>query len=554
MDKFLLKLLDQFSWLYKSMKMDYAQLRAIVATKLLMDNRRQRVAYRRSASKSTGNSFGINLVFYTIFGGLVAMAMSTIASFIISMIVFYTYIMVMISMTLITDFSSILLDTSDNTIILPRPVDSRTLFAARLTHILLYLGQLGLGLTIIPAIVVTYLHGLMVLPTFFILVVFSIITAVVLTNGLYLILMQFVSEEKLKSIINYFQIFMAVVIMAGYQILPRMIERIDLGMYVFEIKWWSYLLPPVWMAGTIEAARYNYFDTAHAGLAVCAFAFPIVGVYAVNRYLSPVFNRKIASLGGSVSQKGEGKVTTTKWLPWVSGLLTRSAVERGVFELVYRILGRDRKIRLKIYPAFGYMAVFGMIFMMRSNEDLATTWVNLPYTQYHLMLLYLTFMVLQVALYEVPYSDDFKASWIYFAAPLGSPGVILSGMIKAVCTRLFLPGYAVVSSVVFAIWGAPAIDDIVIAFLNNLIMVMLLATINKKKLPFSIAPDVKTQSGNLVRSILSFLVIGGLGLTHYVVAFLTGSPTFLLMIPVQIVVLYLLFRKYRNITWERLTL
>ena len=71
------------------------------------------------------------------------------------MIVFYTYIMVMISMTLITDFSSILLDTSDNTIILPRPVDSRTLFAARLTHILLYLGQLGLGLTVIPAIVVT---------------------------------------------------------------------------------------------------------------------------------------------------------------------------------------------------------------------------------------------------------------------------------------------------------------------------------------------------------------------------------------------------------------
>ena len=137
------------------MKMDYAQLRAIVATKLLMDNRRQRVAYRRNESASTGNSFGINLVFYTIFGGLVAMAMSSIASFIISMIVFYTYIMVMISMTLITDFSSILLDTSDNTIILPRPVDSRTLFAARLTHILLYLGQLGLGLTVIPAIVVT---------------------------------------------------------------------------------------------------------------------------------------------------------------------------------------------------------------------------------------------------------------------------------------------------------------------------------------------------------------------------------------------------------------
>src|SRR5688500_10687169 len=202
------------------MKMDYVQLRAIVATKLTMDNRRQLVAYRRRSKAEPGNTFIMTLVFYSIFGGFVSLAVVNIPSFVLSMIVFFTYIMVMVSMTLITDFSSILLDTSDNTIILPRPVDSRTLFAARLTHILLYLSQLALGLSLIPAIVVLVQHGGWILLAFLVLIGLAIVTSVVITNALYLLLMQFTSEEKLKSIINYFQIVMAIFIMAGYQILP----------------------------------------------------------------------------------------------------------------------------------------------------------------------------------------------------------------------------------------------------------------------------------------------------------------------------------------------
>src|SRR5688500_9790278 len=184
-----------------------------------MDNRRQLVAYRKT-KKEAANTFGTTLFFYAVFGGFVSLAMYNIQSFMFSMIVFFTYIMVMVSMTLITDFSSILLDTSDNTIILPRPVDSRTLFAARLTHILLYLGQLAFGLSIIPAIVVLVQHGGWILLAFLVLIGLAIVTSVVITNALYLLLMQFTSEEKLKSIINYFQIVMAIFIMAGYQILP----------------------------------------------------------------------------------------------------------------------------------------------------------------------------------------------------------------------------------------------------------------------------------------------------------------------------------------------
>lgn len=555
MEQFLLKLLDLFAWIFRATGVDYDQLRAIVATKLTMDNRRHLVGYTRKRKKDAANTFGLTLFFYSIFGGFVSLAMYNIPSFMMSMIVFFTYIMVMVSMTLITDFSSILLDTSDNTIILPRPVDSKTLFAARLTHILLYLGQLAAGLSLIPSIVVLVQYGGLLFAGFWVAVGLSILTALILTNALYLVIMRFASEEKLRSIINYFQIVMAIVIMAGYQILPRMIKRIDVRAFVFDIQWWSFLLPPVWMAGSMEALEFRLKDVAHLGLVFCAFALPMVGLYVVNRFLSPAFSRRIATLGGGAEQIEKETRQNGSLLQNISQWITRSPEERATFDVIYKALGRDRKIKLKIYPSFGYIAVFGLIFMMRSQEDLATTWANLPQTQYHLMLLYLTFMVLQVALYEIPYSDDFRASWIFYSAPLQNPGEILSGTLKAICVRLFFPGYFIISAFVLLIWGIRVLDDIVIALFNNFLMLMILAMINKRMLPLSMAPDVRAQSGNLIRSILTFLLIGVLGLSHYLTTLITNRSIFLAgIIPLQIFVLYFTVRAYKRTPWNRITL
>ena len=552
MEKFLLRFLDVFAWAFKLLKVDYNQLRAIVATKLTMDNRRHVVGYNGKDKKEPRSTFVVTLFLYTIVGGLVAFAMYRIPSFMFSMIVFFSYIMVMVSMTLITDFSSILLDTSDNTIVLPRPVDGRTLFASRLTHILLYLGQLAFGLSIIPAMVVTIQYGGVLLSVFLLAIALAICAAVFITNGLYLLIMQFATEEKLKSIINYIQIFMAVSIMGGYQILPRMMERMDMRTFVYEIQWWSFLLPPVWMAGAMEAIQFNMFDKSHVGLMVSAVFLPLLGVYIVNKYLSPIFNRKLSVLDGGSAKIGKTNLTQRNLLPNIARWITTTPSEFGAFNVIYKILGRDRKIKLKIYPAFGYVAVFGLLFMLRSQEDLATTWTNLPTTQYHLILLYLIFMVLQVALYEIPYSDDFKASWIYYSLPLNYPGEILSGTLKAICVRLFLPAYLIISTFVLFVWGVRVIDDIIFGLLNNFLMVMILAMVNKRSLPFSMPPNVRAQSGNLIRNILTFLLIALLGACHFL---LTKQPIFLTAaIPVQVITLIIMHRAYNRTTWNQITL
>ncbi len=552
MEKFLLGVLDLFAFVFRSFKVDFEQLRAIVAMKLLTDNRRQHISHSRKNQKEPGNAFLMTLLVYSFFGIFVALALYTIPSFMLSMILFFSYLMVMVAMTLITDFSSILLDTSDNTIILPRPVNGRTLFVARVTHILIYLGQLAIAISLVPAISVFVKYGGILFLAFSVAIVMSILTAVFLTNALYLLILQFSSEEKLKNIINYFQIFMAVGVMGGYQILPRLIERLDMDTFAFEIQWWNFLLPPVWMAGAMETLGFIILDPKHVGLTLCAVTIPPLGTYLVNRYFTPIFNRKLGTLGSGIETVRKEKKGSTAFLNSLSQWVTHSSSERGAFDLIFKILGRDRKIKLKIYPAFGYIIVFGFIFMLRGKEDFATTWYNLPDTEYHLILLYLMFMVLQVTLHEIPYSDDFKASWIYFSAPLERPGEILSGMVKAMLVRLFLPGYLIISVFVLIVWGPRAIDDILFSLFNNFLMLIILAVINKRYLPLSLAPNVRSQTGNLMRGILTFIMIAILGAGHYL---LTKKPLLLMSImPFQVGAVYFLYRGYRKTEWNRISL
>ena len=551
MNVVLIKLLRIFRGPFLWMGVNFDQLLAIVSTKLMMDNRRQIVSYRKKENAEPANSFLITLFFYALFGGFIAMGIASISSFILAMTLFFSYVMVMIAMTLITDFSSILLDTSDNTIVLPRPVSSRTLFVSRLVHILLYLGQIMVGLVLIPSIVTWFKYGFVTMIFFLLGTTLAVVTGVFITNAFYLLILQFASEEKLRNVINYFQIIMAVAVMGSYQILPRLLGRFELEDYVFEIQWWNYLTPPIWMAGAMEAIYYKLTDPPHIILSVMAIVFPILGIYLVNKYLTPVFGRKLGIIGVDGASKSERKATSN-FIKKISAFITKGSLERGAFELVYNLLSRDRKIKLKVYPSIGYMLIFGMIFLLRDRQSLATTWHELPQTQYYLVLIYLAFMVLQITIYEIPYSDDFKASWIYFSAPLKRPGEILTATVKAVLVRLFIPIYVAMSVIVLFIWGPSAIDDIVFGLFSNLIMFLIILLINKRQLPFSIAPTARNQSGNFIRSMLMLALIGITGLSHYLV---TKLPMVMLVaIPLQLVLLYVMYEAYRKTTWDQVSL
>jgi len=546
MTQIILFILDLLKPVFRSMNIDYPQLRAIIEIKLIMDNRRQTVRFTKKQAEKN-NVFLWTLIVYTIFGGFIAIGIAA-SNFMLGMTIFFSFLMAMVSVTLITDFSSILLDTSDNTILLPRPIDNRTFYAARTVHILLYLSQLATCLSAASCIAIIWKYKFWLVIPFIVGIFLTVLIAVFLTNTIYLLILRFANEEKIKNVINYFQIFMAIFVMGGYQIGARMLTHYDYTNTIVEIKWWSYFIPPIWISGMMDTFYATNFDIQHITITILAVIFPLASLYITNTFLTPFYNRKIVMMETTIiSNTGIEKKTSTSFISSIGKLITNGTREEGTFSFVYKMLLRDNKIKLKIYPGFGLIFVFGFLFLFNNKESISSTLSNLSTTHYYILLIYLPFMVVQTALYEIPFTEDFKASWIYYSTPIEKPGELLTGMAKAIFLQLFIPIYLVISIAILFFWKSMVFDDIFFGLINNYLIFLILLTINTRYLPLSMAPNARSQSGNLLRGLMLLVCTGLPALGHYLLA--NKVWIMLVVLPFQLIAIYFLQRSYRNTLW-----
>jgi len=190
----------------------------------------------------------------------------------------------------------VLLDTTDNAILLPRPVDSRTLVVARLAHIVVYIMLITLSLSAASIAIGTVKFGPVYTIVFLLSLMFSVLFVVFVANVFYLLLMKISGGEHFRDIILYFQIFMAAFAMGSYQLLPRLIEfnalknfsfPIRWWNFSFPIRWWTYLVPPAWMAAPIDVAVTGDLSSPKLILSLLGLFVPVVSVVVVIRFLAP---------------------------------------------------------------------------------------------------------------------------------------------------------------------------------------------------------------------------------------------------------------------------
>ncbi|MCH5718444.1 hypothetical protein [Niabella hibiscisoli] len=76
----------------------------------------------------------------------------------------------------------------------------------------------------------------------------------------------------------------------AYQVIPRLINLSETA-FSFELHWYSYLLPPVWMASLLDSVQTGTIDGARIGMIVCAIGMPLLSGFIIARYLAPYFSR-----------------------------------------------------------------------------------------------------------------------------------------------------------------------------------------------------------------------------------------------------------------------
>ena len=364
MINFYLKILTLLRPIFTRLGVNFEQLRAIVEVKLKMDNRRTRYNQAAKKQKESNSSFFWTLFIYAIlssfFSIFIFMSDSIVAIYSIS----FAYTMFMLAMTLITDFSAVILDSNDNAVLLPRPIDDRTLLIARITHILMYLLSMQLALSFATLIATGIKYGIVTAFIFLTIGLLSLILIVFLTNILYLVLMKFTSEEKLRNVINSFQIILTFIFMGGYRLVGQIVSvESIMNNLTIQIRWWHYLLPPIWMGNTMDAVINRHFDTSKIIFIFLTLTVPFVVVYLVNNVFSGVFNDKIA--GMDIATKEENLPNTINregFVEKLSKIFTGTPAERGAFEFVWKITARDRKFKLRVYPLLGYMLIYPLFF------------------------------------------------------------------------------------------------------------------------------------------------------------------------------------------------
>lgn len=551
MTNIILWVLDRIEPLFWSMGADYAQLRAIVRVKLTMDNRRSIVTLGRYGKQSAENnsSFTRILGVYTFIGGLLSLGMLAIPDrefLFFPLTLQFSYIMALCAMTLISDFSSVILDSSDNQIILPRPVGSRTLWLARIVHITSYLFAIALSLSIVGVLVVAYRFGALAGLLFLAMSLLSAVLMVFLTNVFYLILMKFISEEKLREVINYFQIVMAVLFYGGYQLLPRLMKAETMNSQALEQQWWHYLIPPMWMAGAVEIVIRPVLDSTHLIFLALAVVAPFAGLWFMNRFLTADFTQKLSGLDQEnrsepISQTGHAQKQETGWVDQLSDWVTTSSTERTAFAFTWRITGRDRKFKLKTYPQLGFGLAYVVVMSFQGQTFGASSY-------FYLFALYFAGLYVMVAQYQLSVSDNYRASWIYGSAPIQEPGEILSGSLKALIVKLLTPFYILLAGYIIYRYGTDKIDDVLLAFVNSLVMLTSAALLSTRHLPFSIAPDALKQN-NTARGLLVSVVLGIVGFSHFGLTYIPYGVW--MAIPIAVAVFWFLFRQYRRTGWQQ---
>ncbi|GAA0076075.1 hypothetical protein UT300005_04530 [Clostridium sp. CTA-5] len=512
----ILKLLDKFEILYKKLGVNYDIMRMILQIKLTMDGRRVSTALTNN-KKSVEDEDKNNYVRLLMFNGFLSIFLGLIMINDISALQNINIIvgvnLFMIVSLMISDFSSVLLDVTEKNILLPKPIDSKTFNAAKLTHICIYIMGISLSLNLIPLIIGTVKYGVIFSPIFIIENILLALIVIVITAFLYTLVLKFFDGEKLKDIINYFQIFLAFLFTFGYQLFNK-IFTIEGIKTCYVPKFWHGLLPSMWFAAPFGILIDRDKNSFLIFLSIMAILGPVILIMFYVTKVVPYFENNLQKLnnnGGVISRGNEKRTEFT------AALICRDKIEKSMFIFTKNMLATERNFKLKVYPSLAMAVFMPVIFVFSDRKKTFIETIQTSYDGKLHLLMYITVLMLCFCTAYINNSDSYKGAFIYKVLPIKDPGVIMKGAIKGTLFNLVIPIYLLVAVVFLILKGPSIIMDLIVMFLVLLVSALLYFKLSNKRMPFSVK-FATVDSGKLIApGVLTFMLIGMFALIHVLI-------------------------------------
>ncbi|MEC1743020.1 hypothetical protein [Schinkia azotoformans] len=539
-----LKLLDRFEKVFSSFGVDYKIMRRILQVKLMMDGRHVPTIFSQNVKKEDkekNNQYIKSLWIYVLFSLFMLPFVLMGENYLFQMSLFFGIFTFFVMTSMISDFSSVLLDIRDRNILFPKPVDRKTISTAKMVHVIIYLSFLTIALVSIPLIVGLVKNGFL----FFLVSVVNIILIDLLIVGLtaliYLFILRFFDGEKLKDIINYVQIGLSLMIMIGYQLLVRSFQFMDLTVSL-EPQWWQVFIFPMWYGASMEMLMNGAFQLFYLVFLALGILIPLLSIWIYMK-CNHAFEQNLQKLTyhGKAKENKQSKLRSL-----FLRVICHSNEERAFFRFASSMMKNERDFKLKVYPSLGFSIVIPFIIIMNGFDT------NLDHlsTSKSYLTIYFSLIIIPTIMILLKFSGKYKGAWIYRVAPIQQLKPIFSGTIKAFIFKLYLPVYLVLSAVFIVLFGVGVLPDLIVVFLNACTYAVICFMILKKSIPFSESFDQYNQNSNGAIVFGLMLFVGLFAGLHFVSTLF--SYGIYLYLVITIICLATIWKLAFYITWEKI--
>ncbi len=417
-------------------RIDVRQLKALLRAYFIISTRSMPVGITGGKRVRT---LPYILGIYTLLGFFMGATAAAIDSvFVYSMFV-HTMTFFVVGTMALNEASEVLFNSRDAEVLGHRPVEPSTLVLAKGLTIFGFCGLMATAVNIGPCVLGVMVkdargwfgpvHALSVL-----LETLFLCGAVICVHG---VIARFLGHDRFQRFVTAAQILSTVLMVVGFQVLPRMTRFVDVvdfesGMSAI------WFLPPTWFAAldaSLAARESAPIFTLVAGFGVAATAILLwIGVMRLPGGVSeptstataPATSEQqpVARTVADVGAPRRGWLAHPIWSLWM-----RDPIERAVFRLCAIHLLRDRALKVRLAAALSYFAVLPILMLLNQRTDRF-----LP-----ILLVWMCALVPLQILDSLRLSSAPDSAELFLFTPIRNPAALLHGARKAALVFLTFP-------------------------------------------------------------------------------------------------------------------
>ena len=488
---------------------DGAQLRSILRVSLWTS---LRVGGRLMGGRRRPRGLIFLLVMYALLGGFAgALAFMRVDLF--------TWALVLQAMTLfscggslVAESPNLLFSLQEQDVLGHRPIDARTLLLARVLRVVLFAAILAFALNALPIFFSLAARGATpwapLAHAVTVAVASAFCTAFVVFA--YVILTRLVGRERFDGIATWTQVAVSVLFIAGYQIVPRLLDRAQ-GLHVNPALPFLWLLPPAWFAALEAVLSGVARDPRMLAMAAAGVVVPGLLLWAAVTRLAGGYAERLASLSETPARPraarrgGAASAKTVRMNPILRAWMP-DPIERSSFRLAAAYMRRDRDARMRLYPSLATILVFPLLPLLDPHIGAMSGPV---------IALMLAGTVPLSAMLTLRMSPHWAAADVFRYTPIHGTASIFHGVRKATLLNLMLPAVAAVATI---LWFTLKSHERMLALLPTALVLPTLSLflgLTGDYLPLSMAPvpgrQAATNLGVTITSMLASAVITAAG-------------------------------------------